>query len=104
MKQRYCSICGSPVSGPSQDRGFHIDGADYCKAHKPTPRPSPFDETIHAFCIVGDGGAKIRYQFWSDDKMIHSGRYVDDREAIDDFKKRFPDEFKKGAEVRVFDQ
>jgi len=91
-----CCICGKELT-----ERFHINGRDYCRDHKPAPRPSVWDEHVRG-TIIGDLG-ETRYQFWQGDSKIAETDATCDGEAIRWFKANYPDQYAQGTEMRAFD-
>lgn len=91
-----CFVCGAELS-----EKYHVNGRDYCREHKPAPRPSVWDESVRGFVIGGDD--LTDYQFWQGDRKIAATRARNDGSAIEWFRVNYPDEFAKGAEMRAFD-
>ncbi len=64
---------------------------------------SKFTEDVNGAVI---GAITNPYQFWSKGEFkeqIWKGHYESDEEAVADFKHRFPNEFKQGVEMRVYE-
>lgn len=91
-----CYICSAELT-----EKYHVDGKDYCRKHKPPPRPSVFDEQVRGIVIGGDG--PTRYQFWRNGHKLAETDAENDDDAIFWFKTRYPNQYKLGAEMRAFD-
>ena len=91
-----CCICGIELS-----EKYHVNGADYCREHKPAPHPSVWDESVRGI-VIGDYNT-TPYQFWQDERKVASGGFASDGEAIRWFKHNRPEQYKQGAEMRAFD-
>ena len=96
MKIWTCCRCGEELA-----EKFHINGKDYCREHRPPPRPSVWDESVRGTIIGGDN--TTRYQFWNGDRKLAETEAQNDGTAIEWFKVNYPDEYAKGAEMRAFD-
>jgi hypothetical protein len=91
-----CSVCGKELG-----ERFHINGRDYCREHRPSPRPSVWDETVRG-TIIGDMG-DTHYQFWQDGRKIAETDATCDGAAIRWFQENYPDQYAQGVEMRAFD-
>ena len=91
-----CCICGKEMT-----EKFHINGRDYCREHRPTPRPSVWDESVRG--IVIGGSDETHYQFWQDGHKVAACDAIGDGAAIRWFREHCPAQFERGAEMRAFD-
>ena len=95
MKDQICCICGAQLT-----ERFHINGRDYCRAHKPAPKPSVWDETVRGY-IITSADYTTRYQFWRDGRKLAETDATGDGAAIKWFAENHPAEYAKGAEMRA---
>jgi len=91
-----CSRCGIELT-----EKYHVNGRDYCREHKPTPRPSVWDESVRGIVIGGDD--TTHYQFWQGKSKVAEYDAQYDGEAIRWFKAHYPVQYSQGAEMRAFD-
>ena len=91
-----CCICGKELA-----EKYHVNGRDYCREHKPAPRPSVWDESVRGIVIGGFGDT--HYQFWQNGHKVAETDSPSDGVAIRWFQTTHPDAYAQGAEMRAFD-
>ena len=93
-----CAKCGCELV----TMRYHLYGKDYCRTCALDVPRKPDYTTEHVNGMVF-GEIKTPYEFHCKGGAVKKGYFVDDEQAVKWFKETYPELYKAGAEMRVFD-